>query len=140
MTEQQEAVSDLNSDQLLTAFTRGGFIKWVVLATVVHAIAVVLLSLGSLVKRNAAPAAPAAAEASAEAAAPASGEPNATASTAGTGTTNATAGDQEPTDAQVLEQRSGAPVVKRITDAAKPEDIPAQPGDLGISLEDTKVR
>ncbi|MBI2192495.1 MAG: hypothetical protein HYU36_10980 [Planctomycetes bacterium] len=45
------------------------------------------------------------------------------------------AGDK--TDAQLLEEKKNAPVVKRITEAAKPEEIPRNPDDLGISIEET---
>jgi hypothetical protein len=40
----------------------------------------------------------------------------------------------------IPEDRRNTPVVKRITEAAKPEDIPKQPDELGISLDETNRR
>ena len=59
---------------------------------------------------------------------------------AGTPAARPAVSDGDATDAELLQQRSDSPVVKRITEAAKPEEIPDEPGDLGISLEDTQVR
>jgi hypothetical protein len=42
------------------------------------------------------------------------------------------------TEAQLLEERKNAPVVQRITDTAAPQEIPRQPDELGLSLEDTR--
>jgi hypothetical protein len=53
------------------------------------------------------------------------------------GQTNvATAKGQEDIPAD----RRDTPVVKRITEAAKPEDIPKQPDELGISIDETNRR
>jgi len=40
---------------------------------------------------------------------------------------------------QIPEDRKNSPMVKRITDKAQPGELPKQPGDIGISLEDTNV-
>lgn len=37
----------------------------------------------------------------------------------------------------LLEANKNAPVVKRSTEAAKPEEIPSKPDELGISLDET---
>jgi len=41
---------------------------------------------------------------------------------------------------RLLEERKNTPVVQRITETAKLAEIPKQPGDLGISLDDTKLK
>lgn len=141
MSDSTIETEELSSDQLLAAFTKGSFIKWIVVAVVVHIVFIAVCSIGSIVKRFA-PQKPAAAEeeVQAEATAPAAEEAQQPAATAETPATKPAVSDGDATDAELLQQRSDSPVVKRITEAAKPEEIPDEPGDLGISLEDTQVR
>ena len=140
-----EGAEEVTADQLLSAFTRGGFLKWVLVAVAAHVVFIAVFSIGSLVKRFAPekPApdengqeetvgqeAPAAQDDAAQPAASATAQP-ATPAQAQTG---------DETDEEMMRSRSGSPVIQRITEAARPEDIPSEPGDLGISLEDTQVR
>ena len=41
------------------------------------------------------------------------------------------------TDADRMDAAKDTAVIKRITDTAKPEEMPDDPGDLGITVEDT---
>ena len=144
----KDGSEEVTSDQLLSAFTGGGFFKWVVVAVIAHIIFIAVFSIGSIVKRFApakpaaeeeqqtAEAAPAANAAEGDAAAAANGE---TAGTASAPAKSAASSD-EATDAEILKERAESPVVKRLTEAAKPEEIPSVPDDLGISLDDTQVR
>lgn len=62
-----------------------------------------------------------------------------TADTSGAPAANA-AGSEDASgqdEASMLEKHRDAPVVKAITEQAAPEDIPTEPDDLGLSVEDT---
>ena len=134
-----------STDRLLSMFTRGGFFKWVLVAVAAHIVFIAVCSVGSLVKRFA-PAKPDAGETAASDAAPApaaatdSGDAAVSApATPAPAAVPAAAGDDD-SDEALLRERADSPVVKRITEAAKPEEIPDEPEDLGISLEDTQAR
>lgn len=139
-----EEADEVTSDQLLSAFTRGGFLKWVAVAVVAHVVFIAVFSIGSLVKRFA-PEKPAAEEeeAPSQAAQPAPAAQEEAAQPAAAATSSASAAasqDGEETDEEIMRSRSNSPVIQRITEAANPDEIPSEPGDLGISLEDTQVR
>ena len=36
-----------------------------------------------------------------------------------------------------MEKRKGAPVIQQITEKAKKDDIPREPDDIGISIDET---
>jgi hypothetical protein len=93
--------------------------------------------------KPAAPAVPAPAPA---AAAPAPA-PDATSATAAGGAAAPAAGAVTPdggakprealTDAELMEKHKDTTVIKRVTEAAKPEELPKKPDELGISIEET---
>jgi hypothetical protein len=51
--------------------------------------------------------------------------------------TPAKGGESADTQAALLEKNKDAPIVKEITEKAEPDEIPAQPDGLGISIEET---
>lgn len=151
-------INEVPPDDLLVVFSRGRIVMWMAVAVLLHAVVIGATSVGYIrdhwidpegaKARQEAAAAQAAAEKAAAKAAlmpkaaatnapPAAAATNAPASTAeGAAATNgAAAGD----DAAVLESRRNTAVVKRITETAASNEIPAKP-DLGISLEDTAPR
>ncbi|MGI6496644.1 MAG: hypothetical protein ACOX5G_11290 [Kiritimatiellia bacterium] len=130
---------EVTSEQLLEVFTRGNFLKWVLVAIVAHAIFIGIFSVGSIVKRFSPPKPVPAEEEAAEAAPAPAGD--AAATTAGTGdSTAAPAAAGDTSEEGLLQERASSPVVQRITETASPEEIPAVPDDLGISFEDTQFR
>ena len=112
-------------------FSKSHLVRWFLAALVLHAIVIGGFSVGTVrdwldpegakVRKEAAIAAVKAASAPAEAAAsqPAEGQP----------------------EAKPAEPQAGAeaktPIEKATTEAAKPEEIPSAPDDLGLSIEDT---
>jgi hypothetical protein len=49
-------------------------------------------------------------------------------------------GTSTGTTEQIMHDRQNTPIIKAITEKASPEEIPNQPNDLGISINDTNVR
>jgi len=45
--------------------------------------------------------------------------------------------DSEKTDKQMMEEKKDSQVIKEITEKAKPAEIPRDPDDLGINIDDT---
>lgn len=141
-------------DRLMRLFTDTPALKWLAVSIVAHLLILGITSLGYIRDRwidpEGAVARAAAAKAAAvnvpppEAAAPQAGAPQAGATPEGASTgappeSAATPAAQGPrTEAQLLEDRKNAPVVQRITDTAAPQEIPRQPDELGLSLEDTR--
>ena len=132
-------------DKLLVSFSKTRFPLWLTLSFLVHASLAGFVSYGYIRdhyldpegatgRKAAALAAEAAAQkpAATKAKPPGAAAAGKTAATPGGSSTNAT-------DA-LLDQRKNTPVVKRITDAAKPGETPKQPGDIGISVEDTNTK
>jgi hypothetical protein len=146
---------ELAPGKLLTGFARGRIVLWIAVATGIHIVLITLLSLGYIRDRWIDPEGAAARKEAAALAAQAAqqkegaakpGQPAATgrvaraaapgaAATTNAPATNAASGaaDQIPAD------RTNAPIIKRITDKATPAEIPKQPGDIGISLDDTNT-
>lgn len=131
-------------DKLLTTFSKSPFWIWVVLSLVVHLSITGFISYGYLRDNYLDPEGAVARKAAALAAeakpepppapkpvAP-KPEPPAPAPTAATPAVNLTD--------RMIEERKNTPIVQRITETAKPAEIPKQPGDLGISLDDTKLK
>jgi hypothetical protein len=135
-------------DKLLNVFVRSRIFFWCVVATAVHFLALLATSSGYIRDRWIDPEGAAARKAGAtnivakaEAPPPAAADTNtvnvATNVAEAASTTNATVvidGQEVPAD------RTNAAVLQRITAVAKPEEIPATPNDLGISLEDTSIK
>ena len=141
-------------EKLLSGFLKGHIVLWILFAVAVHAVLIGMLSLGYIrdrwidpegaVTRKAAAeaakkelqkaAAPEAAKAAAPAATNAAAAQAVKPAVAPTSTTAAATGDQIPED------RKDSPVVKRITEQAKPGEMPKQPAELGISIDDTNPK
>jgi hypothetical protein len=125
------SADQISPDDLLLGFSKSHLVRWFLAALVLHAIVIGGFSVGTVrdwldpegakVRKEAAIAAVKAASAPAEAAAsqPAEGQP----------------------EAKPAEPQAGAeaktPIEKATTEAAKPEEIPSAPDDLGLSIEDT---
>ncbi len=155
MDAQTEDYSRHSPDRLLTGFTKGRMALWMVTAVVVHVVFIVVTSLGSIRDRWIDPEGAAARKVALEAArkaasqvapAPAKTPSVAPATNAApVAQTNATEGTNAAAVTgngkdEIPDDRRNTPVVKRITEAAKPEDIPKQPNGLGISIDDTNRR
>lgn len=129
-------------DKLLTTFSKTPFWLWVSLSLVVHIGIAGFISYGWLRDNYIDPEGAAARKAAALAAEakPTPPAPKPTPATPAPTPTPATT--KAPTGApdRLLEERKEAPVVKRITETATPAELPKQPGDLGISLDDTKLK
>jgi hypothetical protein len=156
MQEKTNEAVHLSPERLLSGFSKGHMAKWIVIAAAIHVVVIGSLSVsyirdqwidprGAEARKVAAKAAQdalkkaaakaVAGKAGAGAAAGASGAVARASSAAATGAVaNAAAGGDE-----IPEDRRNAPVVKRITESAKPGEIPKQPGEIGISIEDTNL-
>ncbi|MEI8314305.1 MAG: hypothetical protein WCG79_02525 [Verrucomicrobiota bacterium] len=131
-------------DKLLATFSRSPFWIWVILSLVIHLSVTVFISYGFIRDNYLDPegavarkAAALAAEAKPEP--PPALKPVAPKPTPPAPSPSATATPTNSTD-RMLEERKNTPIVKRITEVAKPDEIPKQPGDLNISLDDTKLK
>ncbi|MBM4142036.1 MAG: hypothetical protein FJ225_00360 [Lentisphaerae bacterium] len=155
MTTGNEDYARHSPDKLLNVFSKGRLVFWCVVAIGVHAVILLGTSTGYVRDRWIDPEGAIARKEAAEAALKAGkgGIPatsaTGTVATAAAATTNgATAAASESgtnatmtIDGEVVPaDRTNAAVIKRITEAAKPEEIPEKPDELGITLEDTSVR
>ena len=148
MAEPIRSARELSPQKLLAGFSKGHIILWITVAAAVHVVVIGLLSVGYIRDRWIDPEGAVARKAAAVAAQDALKKAAALAKTppavpAPTGTVAKTeppaaAGKENPDE--VPSDRTNAPVLKRITDKAQPGEIPKQPGELGISLEDTNPR
>ncbi len=149
MAAENQDYSRHSPDRLLEVFSRGRLLIWVIVAVAAHVLMTVATSTGYIRDHYLDPDGAAlrkAAAAGAEKTKKAGAKTNAVArtaaatgavATASAATTNLSVpvgGEAIPAD------RAGAPAVKRITEVARPDEMPSKPGDLGISLEDTRVR
>ena len=129
-------------DKLLATFSKTPFWLWVISSFIIHASIAVFISYGYLRDNYLDPEGAAARKAAALAAeakpepkpvvAPKPVAPPPVAPPVASAPTNSTD--------RLLEERKNTAVVKSITEPAKPAEIPKQPGDLGISLDDTKLK
>ena len=125
------SADQISPDDLLLGFSKSHLVRWFLAALVLHAIVIGGFSVGTVrdwldpegakVRKEAAIAAVKAASAPAEAAAaqPSEGQPEA-----------------KPAEPQAGSEAK-TPIEKATTEAAKPEEIPSAPDDLGLSIEDT---
>ena len=133
-------------DKLLTTFSKSPFWIWVIMSLVIHLSITGFISYGYIRDHYLDPEGAAARKAAALAAVakpqptpapkpvtPPPAPPTPTPAPSGPGAAT------NSTDRQ-LEEHKNTPVVKRITETAKPDEIPKQPGDLNISLDDTKLK
>jgi hypothetical protein len=143
----------MSPQKLLIGFSKDRLVFWIAVAVAVHIVLIGLLSLGYIRDRWIDPegaaerkvAAVAAQEALKKETAAKGARPPVPAravTQAGPATTGVAvvAGASTGTPEQILEERKNAPIVKRITEKAQPGELPAQPNDLDISIDDTHVR
>ncbi len=120
-------------DRLMRIFTATPALKWLAVSVAAHLLILGVTSLGYVRDRWIDPEG-AKARAAAERASP----EEATSPAAAASSAAASATPVPKTEAQLLDDRKDTPVVQRITETADPLDIPRQPDDLGLSLEDTR--
>ena len=141
MSDPTTDLTQLSPEKLMHNFTQGQFSRWIALAVVVHVVLIGGLSFGYIRDTWIDPEGAAVRQAAAKAAAearlpkpppPAKVEPAAAAATS----TNPPAA----TAKTLLEQRQDTPIVKAITATATTNEIPVQPDDLGISINDTLLK
>ena len=131
-------------DKLLTTFSKSPFWIWVVMSLVIHLSITVFISYGFIRDNYLDPEGAMARKAAALAAVAkpeplAARKPVAPPAVPPTPAPTATGPATNSPD-RLLEDHKNTPIVKRITDTAKPDEIPKQPGDLNISLDDTKLK
>jgi len=123
-------------DKLMKLFSTTPVLRWIVVSVLAHILIIGLTSPGYILDHwidpdgaDARAARRAAVQAEQEETAPSPAEtPEADAAAPAAGTA---AGPQV--------QRDAAPVVRRITETPAAQDIPREPDDLGLSLEDTRL-
>ena len=126
--------ADVSPDELLAGFSTSNVFRWFLVALLVHAVVIGGFSIGTIrdaldpegakARKEAALAAAKAAATPAPAAQPAAATP------AAAPEATATAKPEAPQ----------TPIEKATTEAAKPDEIPDTPDDLGLSIEDTNVK
>lgn len=134
-------------EKLVRGFTASRFMFWMALALVAHVVIIGVTSVGYIRDRidpeGAAlrkAAAEAAAKAMAEKAAPKTAPAPAAGTVTGAVPARAAAPTNAATDEALLQQRKDTPVVKAITQLPATNEIPRQPDELGISINDTNVK
>lgn len=154
MTDKNVAkeVVQYSPDKLLAVFARGNMVLWFIVAILLHTVFIGLTSVSyirdtyidpdsadkrrkeaALMAQQKETAKAEAAAAKAEAAAPAATEP---AKPPAGGTESKATGASDDPEKKLLDEKKDTPIVKAITETAKPSEIPKEPG-IGISLEDT---
>lgn len=135
------AAAQASPDDLLASFSESHVVRWFLVALLIHAVVIGGMSVGTIrdwadpegakARKEAAIAAAKAATAPTETAAvpAAEQEKPAEADAAGPGQAKPAAATTA-TDAKT-------PIEKATTDAAKPDEIPSAPDELGLSIEDT---
>ena len=130
-------------DQLLTKFSKSPFWIWVLMSLVIHLSISGFISYGFIRDHYLDPEGAAARKAAALAAEakpePAPTKP-VTPPPAPPAPAPAATGPSTNSPDRLLEEHKNTPIVKRIMETAKPDEIPKQPGDLNISLDDTKLK
>jgi outer membrane biosynthesis protein TonB len=126
--------ADVSPDELLAGFSTSNVFRWFLVALALHAVVIGGFSIGTIrdaldpegakARKEAALAAAKAAATPAPAAQPAAATP------AAAPEATATAKPEAPQ----------TPIEKATTEAAKPDEIPDTPDDLGLSIEDTNVK
>jgi hypothetical protein len=148
----KDTVHSYSPDKLLYHFNRTNFGLIVVLAILIHAVLILGLSVNEIRDRWIDPVGAKkrkdAAIAAAEAAmsnrlgmvTSATNLPAAVSPASPGAASNTIMPAGKPALAAEISARSNSLVVKQITEIAKPGEIPAQPDDLGISIQDTNPR
>lgn len=144
------SIERLSSDKLMGIFSRTPFAACIILAIVLHAAMFGSSAVSYLLGKNAAKNQPAADGAGAATNAAAPGAATTGAVLRATATNGADAASAVPTapepatlaaapdpETAEMERHKATPTVQAISEAAKPEDIPQAPDDIGISIDDT---
>jgi len=159
MAETQEALTEiqkLSPHACILGFSQTRIWRYLIVAIVVHAIVIPLTSVGYIyhkVNPKAAEEAKAKREQERQAAAEqeqaatldtggaATEKPEAKTPTGGEGDAVVSGSAETATDREkaLLEKHKDAPVIQRITETAKPDEIPKEPDGLGISIDDTTI-
>jgi hypothetical protein len=126
-------------ERLLAVFLKGRIVLWLIVAVAIHVVLVGFTSLGYIRDRWIDPDG-AAARKKAATATPEAAKPPPPAVVTNRPAAPATNAAAASTEQRLMEERSSTPVVKRITAKAATNDLPKQPGDLGLSIEDTNIR
>jgi len=140
MSDIPKDIEELSPHKLLRNFSRNRLLACFVLALALHVVVIGGLSLRYIYRAWINPATPAARAETADgnetpAAGPSDGVPD---SAGGDGST-AASGNATPTKTPGEDgapSATDAPVVDRVTEEAEPEEIPQEPGGLGISIDD----
>ena len=132
-------------DKLLATFSKTPFWLWVISSFIIHSSIAIFISYGYLRDNYLDPegaVARKAAALAAEAKPEPKAEPKPAAAKPVVAPPVAPPATSPPSNSteRLLEEHKNAPIVKSITEQAKPSEIPKQPGDLGISLDDTKLK
>jgi len=141
-TPAETRIDRLSPDSLVASFSQSHLVRWFLVAFALHAVVIGAFSIGyvrdlidpvgaAARKAEAIVAAKAVVAAAAAAAAPPADPPADPAAKPGDGKTPQSA---ENTDGKSAEK---SPIEKATSEAAKPDEIPATPDDLGLSIEDT---
>jgi outer membrane biosynthesis protein TonB len=130
--------ADVSPDELLAGFSTSNVFRWFLVALLVHAVVIGGFSIGTI--RDALdPEGAKARKEAALAAAKAAATPAATTAPAAQPAAATPAAAPEATAAAKPEAPQ-TPIEKVTTEAAKPDEIPDTPDDLGLSIEDTNVK
>jgi hypothetical protein len=128
----------VSPDELLSGFANSHLVRWFLAAVLLHAIVIGGFSVGTIrdwLDPEGAKARKAAAVAAAKPVSAPAEPPQAAASQP------TTPADAAPGPAQAASEATAAAaqtlIEKATTEAAKPEEIPTAPDDLGLSIEDT---
>lgn len=144
MEENKGNVVYQSPDRLLAGFSKGRIVLWALIAVAVHVVFIGATSVSYLRDRLDPEGAEARKAAVAAAALKEKEKEKAPAKSVMASTNavpDAKAGGTVATgnEERLLEERKNTPVVKRISEKAKTNEIPTQPSDIGISIDDTNV-
>jgi hypothetical protein len=142
MSQESLEIAKFSPYKLVQDYAETPVWKYAVIAIVIHLVVVGATSVKYIANLGKEP------QAAVQPAANAGGTPTgaATPTAAGPGPTAGTAqppASASPTapatgEAALLDQHKDTKIIQAITETAKPEDIPAAPDDLGISIKDTE--
>ena len=142
MTQNNDMKLVHSPDKLLVGFAKTGFLRFLLISVAVHIVIILLLSL-SYIRDQIDPEGAERRKAEALALQQVSAAQTQAVAAAQTQDVAAAAapseGEKKPAEAQQLPQdsRTNSLIVKQITELPKPEEVPAAPDDLGISISDT---
>ena len=131
--------ADVSPDDLLAGFSTSNVFRWFLAALLLHAVVIGGFSIGTI--RDALdPEGAKARREAALAAAKATAAPAATQAPADQPAAATPAAAAPEATAAAKPEAPQTPIEKATTEAAKPEEIPDTPDDLGLSIEDTNVK